>query len=392
MKKQTQPPRSIRKKNFQKFDGTLYAGMTLDSLVLFAFYALRERRTEFELEELVSACFRLFPKKFALKKFFRWPDSAVVARHWQECRRKKYVVAEGDSRFRLSAKGMRVVRLAAKALGVELPKPKKKVKEAAPAEKVKPAEKKVAPAAKAEVKPAEKKVAPAEKVKPAAKKVAPAAKAEVKPAEKKVAPAEKVKPAAKKVAPAAKAEVKPAAKKVAPAAKAEVKPAEKKVAPAAKAEVKPAEKAEQLPLPHPKPAPKPKAESAATIWKEVLHPPAPSVPAVQSQPEKETPPAPSVSPEARIRAGKFVRMMETSDAYIQYKKYGTSSNISEFDFRSLLLCTMESSPETLARNVEQFKGYAAIHHRGDLVAFLDFCAGRFAALLVPQKKVGRSKR
>ena len=82
--------------------------------------------------------------------------------------------------------------------------------------------------------------------------------------------------------------------------------------------------------------------------------------------------------EVRIRAGKFVHLMERSDAYIHYKKNGKNSKIGEFDFRSLLLCTMESSRETLAKNVELFKGYASIHNRQDLLTFLDYCKDRFS--------------
>ena len=79
-------------------------------------------------------------------------------------------------------------------------------------------------------------------------------------------------------------------------------------------------------------------------------------------------------------------MMERSDAYIHYKKNGSNSRISEFDFRSLLLCTMESSAETLARNVNLFKGYAGIHHRQDLIVFLIFCEDKFSHLLKPQNQ------
>ena len=99
-----------------------------------------------------------------------------------------------------------------------------------------------------------------------------------------------------------------------------------------------------------------------------------------------------VSQEAKERAGKFTRMMERSDAYIHYKKNGNKSNISEFDFRSLLLCTMESSAETLARNVNLFKGYAGIHHRQDLILFLTFCEDKFSYLLKPQNKLLKKEK
>ena len=84
--------------------------------------------------------------------------------------------------------------------------------------------------------------------------------------------------------------------------------------------------------------------------------------------------------------------MERSDAYIHYKKHGINSKIKEFDFRSLLLCTMESSPETLARNVELFKGYAGMHNRQDLIVFLVFCGNKFAHLLKPQNKPARKAK
>ncbi|MCJ7436119.1 MAG: hypothetical protein MUO77_21785 [Anaerolineales bacterium] len=129
------------------------------------------------------------------------------------------------------------------------------------------------------------------------------------------------------------------------------------------------------------------------IWTEKIKPPEPVVRSVITgkaqliQPEKTFQPAQrNVTPEIKIRAGKFVHLMEKSDAYIHYKKNGKSSKISEFDFRSLLLCTMESSPETLARNVEKFKGYAGIHNRQDLVVFLNFCAEKLSYLLAPQIK------
>ncbi|MBK9211224.1 MAG: hypothetical protein IPL71_24255 [Anaerolineales bacterium] len=92
-----------------------------------------------------------------------------------------------------------------------------------------------------------------------------------------------------------------------------------------------------------------------------------------------------VSREAKERALKFTRMMERSDAYVHYKKNGSKSTINEFDFRSLLLCTMESSAETLARNVDLFKGYAEIHNRQDLMLFLNHCEDKFSYLLKPPK-------
>ncbi len=104
----------------------------------------------------------------------------------------------------------------------------------------------------------------------------------------------------------------------------------------------------------------------------------PAVPAMEA----------AVHPELKAHAKKYVRLIEMSDAYRHYKK---NLPLNEFDFRSLLLCTMESPPTTLARNLNQFKEYVNIHERKDLFSFLEFCEGRFSSLLgvdakQPEKK------
>jgi hypothetical protein len=88
-----------------------------------------------------------------------------------------------------------------------------------------------------------------------------------------------------------------------------------------------------------------------------------------------------VSGEMRTRAGRFVRSLETSEAFQRFATGGPSVQISEFDFRNMLLCTMESSAATLRSNLEQFGQYAALYQRNDLLGFLDFCRHKFASQL-----------
>jgi hypothetical protein len=98
--------------------------------------------------------------------------------------------------------------------------------------------------------------------------------------------------------------------------------------------------------------------------------------------------------EVRTRAGRFVRSIETSDAFVHYKKNGKNSKISEFEFRSMLLCTMESSSETLKRNLEQFKEYVSLYERKDLLSFLDLCEDKFSYLVgasKPQEEKPRTR-
>ena len=88
-----------------------------------------------------------------------------------------------------------------------------------------------------------------------------------------------------------------------------------------------------------------------------------------------------VGAEMRTRAGRFVRALENSDAFKAYSANGQGANVSEFDFRNMLLCTMESSASTLRSNLEQFKQHASLYQRNDLLEFLEFLRMKFARLL-----------
>jgi hypothetical protein len=257
---------------------------------------------------------------------------------------------------------------------------------------------------------------PIKKIQPIqVKKVAPAPVKQVQKPEMKAQPVQEE----KAIPPAPVKKVRPVrAKKVAPAPVKQVKKPDIKVLPVKQAEKKQPvreEKATQLELikkhpVHPKKAPSTLEKKAQIVpISKPIQPVTPAHPKkhrgggvskapsqvkgtkpakpVIIQPVKvEKVQAEPVSREAKERAGKFTRMMERSDAYIHYKKNGNKSNISEFDFRSLLLCTMESSAETLARNVNLFKGYAGIHHRQDLIMFLVFCEEKFFHLLNQQNQ------
>jgi hypothetical protein len=524
MAPKTSGSRKLKRKSLPKFEADLYSKIPSDGLIVFAVHYLIEHKIEVNLEDIVSLCFLLFPHKFGLKKYPRWPDSAPINRHWGDVRRKRYVTANDYLGYRLTTKGIRLVRRVAKVLGVKLPKPIKKiqpiqvkkaapisepvkqlqkpevkaqpvqeekiiapapvkkapsvqVKKSAPApvkqvqkpeikaqpiqkEKATPPEpvkkirpvriKKVSPAPAKQAQPVipiaqakkappvqEEKAVPSEpvnkihpvqvkKVSPASEPVKQAQKPEIKAQpvqkEKAIAPVKMVRPVrAEKVVPvpapvmqAQKSEIKaqPVQKEkaIAPVKKirsvrkkkVSLVPAKQIQKPEIKAQPIQEEKATQLELIKTHPVPTKKAPStlekkaqAAPISKPIqpvkiptqVKETKPAKPVIIQPVKVEKVQAEPVSREAKERAGKFTRMMERSDAYIHYKKNGSKSNISEFDFRSLLLCTMESSAETLARNVELFKGYAGIHHRQDLITFLIFCEDKFSYLLKPARKV-----
>jgi hypothetical protein len=229
----------ISKNDPPRYDPEVYTKIILNDLVVYAIHYLHKQGSEITSEDVISACFVLFPKRFSLRKYPQWPDSGVVSRRWSDCKSKGYLRGNAASGFEITARGIKRAEKIEKSLG------------------------------------------------------------------------EVLKPASV-------------------------------------------------------PGPKTKV----------------SVTAVQS-----------VHPELKARAKKYVHSIELSDAYKHYRK---NLPLNEFDFRSLLLCTMESPPATLARNLMQFKEYVNIHNRTDLLTFLEFCENKFTDLLgaateQAEKKVSRTK-
>jgi hypothetical protein len=560
----------LKKNTLPKFEADIYANIPSGDLVVFSVHYLIEHKIKINLEDIVSICFQLFPHKFGLKRFPKWPDSALVSRRWSDVRRKRYIAAKADLEYYVTSKGLSLIKKAEKILGIEAPKPAIKVQPSQPkkeavisvektqteiikekainpvksagkikaltikpptviqkkiaklfkeeketppapvhkthpirARKVSPASapakqtqapetklilvkqaKKAQPVQKEQatllapvkklslirakktssalakqtqtVQPAltqvkkdqpirEEKAAPITSVKKMrpirAKKTSAAPVKQVQALQPVAMPVKKPRPIqeekaavpvpvkktqpirAKKVSPvpakqahepevkahpAQKDKASPPAqvkkvrtirtKKASPAPVKQAQPPEIKVSPEAQAKKKqaipvstPVEKTQPIyPLKAPTKIVKPKPVKKTKSVEPVIIRQG-KVEKTQFQKADSIPPI-NVTREEKERAGKFTRMMEKSDAYIHYKKNGSNSKINEFDFRSLLLCTMESSPETLARNVKLFKNYAGIHNRQDLTTFLVFCEEKFSYLLKPQNKSMRKAK
>lgn len=375
----------------------MYASIPSGELVLFAVQLLHADGVPATAEEIVSTCFKLFPHRFSLKNYFYWPDSAHVAQSLKYAKEKNYVKETAAEGYVLRPAGRKLARQAAKAMRIPFPMPPK-VKKTVDSRPEMVANKQVKPAPvkkKKQAKKVEKKVAKkagVKKTKPAeqsgVKELTPAttvtSRPTPKPKSKKVvrrkAAGKKVTAVTKKTVAKPKAQPKKTVSKSAP----KKAPAHRGEQAPAKMSVKKVQAVTQLPL------------LVQTEVKEEAKPVVKRKPAqkkIQTQAKKEANPViVEVSKEEKVKAGRVIQMVERSDAYRQYKKLGTKVRISEFDFRNMLFATMESSAETLRRNVDLFKRYAGIHNRADLISFLDFAEGSFAPLLKTQAKTPAGKK
>lgn len=410
MASKTSGSRKLKRSDLPKFDHDIYSRISLNNLIVYSVHYLLEQEIEVRMEDIVFACFLLFPQKFALKKYPRWPDSAVISRRWGDCRGKGYIAANTDLGFKLTAKGSRLAEKVAKALGVSTALQTVKVSSSQPKKSAVP------PARKAKFLSKEKttesaKVAQVISTRPMVHAATPMKKKKTVQKNKITSPVltKKTQPSPPNATTIMAQPVRKE-KAILPAPTGKIQTSRSKVSPATQVKrTGHLPKKETTPLKRVKRAQSTQLAEVQPITTTKNTKPVRSKKTKPSrsvaQPnkvestqltlfKKASLSAPIVVPkEVKIRAGKFVHSMEKSDAYIHYKKNGKSSKIGEFDFRSLLLCTMESSRETLAKNMELFKGYASIHNRQDLLTFLGHCEDRFSYLLAaPQKQLKKRSR
>ena len=89
-----------------------YEKISYDDLVTYVVYLLTAGNgTHTTFEDIVAKAFKLFPKRFSLRGYPQWPDSAVVNKSWLRSRTdKKYIVGSVKDGFRLTQRGLKVAR------------------------------------------------------------------------------------------------------------------------------------------------------------------------------------------------------------------------------------------------------------------------------------------
>jgi hypothetical protein len=219
---------SVIRSDTPKFDSNQYARIALNDLVTYSVYFLSQSGDEITAEDIVAACFLLFPKRFELRGYPQWPDSTVVNKRWIDCRNKDLIKGSTADGFKLTPKGLKIAERVGDTLRVQ--------------------------------------------------------------------------------------------------------------------------------------------------GGLLTH---------RSKTNK-------VRAETRTRAGRFVKALEESAAYKQYLASGKEANIGEFDFRSMLLCTLDTSPNTLRSNLEQFRQYVVHYDRQDLLNFLMFCEVKFAKILMDRAQQAKA--
>ena len=95
-----------------EFAAGTYEKISYDDLITFVVFQLTSKNRgshQTTFEDIVAEAFRLFPKRFSLRKYPQWPDAAVVNKSWLRCRTdKKLITGSVKDGFKLTSSGLKV--------------------------------------------------------------------------------------------------------------------------------------------------------------------------------------------------------------------------------------------------------------------------------------------
>ena len=111
MPKKSAPPR---------FDPEYYSKVILNDLVVYSVYYLHKQGSEITSEDIISACYVLFPKRFSMRKYPQYPDSGIVSRRWSDCKSKGYLKGNAAKGFQITARGIKRAEKVEKLLGTPM--------------------------------------------------------------------------------------------------------------------------------------------------------------------------------------------------------------------------------------------------------------------------------
>ena len=104
------------KKTF--LDSKSYEKTPINKLILLGIYLLASKdkgsNQKCKFETLVSKCFTLFPKVFALSRYPKWPDTRKLDRPLRALRKRKLIKGDSKTSFTLTGQGKKEVEKLAK--------------------------------------------------------------------------------------------------------------------------------------------------------------------------------------------------------------------------------------------------------------------------------------
>jgi len=112
----TKKKRVKKKEEKRVYDQDLYSKLSINNLILFSLYSLRESKQKVTFERLLKECFSLFPKAFSFSEYKKWPDSRKLDRPLRTLRKKKLISGNPKSYFSLTKSGKKLAEELGKIL------------------------------------------------------------------------------------------------------------------------------------------------------------------------------------------------------------------------------------------------------------------------------------
>ena len=83
---------------------------------------------------------------------------------------------------------------------------------------------------------------------------------------------------------------------------------------------------------------------------------------------------------------RVVKWFEREKCYEKYLQDGSVENISEYEFKDMLLCRPDAHPQTIGKEFNRLKTKAEITQSQNILSFLNACEGALSHLMSPMNR------
>jgi hypothetical protein len=87
------------------FEEDLYEKVSINDLIVFSIYQVKEKKEKCTAERLIKECFVLFPRAFSFSQYPQWPDSRKIDRPLRSLRKDKMINGTPQADFSLTKEG-----------------------------------------------------------------------------------------------------------------------------------------------------------------------------------------------------------------------------------------------------------------------------------------------
>ena len=104
------------KEKFKEYNKKIYPKIPLNELVIYSLYKLSEEKKNISRQDLIAACFTMFPQRFSLSGYDEWPDTNYIQIRLLDCKNRGFLNGSPQHGYKITSIGKQLAKITEKKL------------------------------------------------------------------------------------------------------------------------------------------------------------------------------------------------------------------------------------------------------------------------------------